>query len=165
MSLSDDLEQIAHQERELRFLRFNHETAWRLGSALRTLAAARSLPVVIELRRWEQPLFFTALPGTTPDNADWMRRKRNTVEKFARSSYAIGLELRAKGTDLTEKYTLPARDYAAHGGCFPLVVECAGMIGTVTVSGLPQREDHELVVEALCGELGKPHEELKLGPA
>ena len=94
-----------------------------------------------------------------------MRRKRNTVEKFARSSYAIGLELKAKNTDLTAKYALPARDFAAHGGCFPLVVEGAGMIGTVTVSGLPQREDHELVVEALCAELGKPHATLALGPA
>ena len=162
MSISDDLEQIARQERELVFARFDHATAWRLGSALRALAEERALPVVIEIRRFEQPLFFTALPGTTPDNADWVRRKVNTVTKFARSSYAIGLELKAKNTDLIEKYALPQRDYAAHGGCFPLRVEGAGMIGTVTVSGLPQREDHELVVEALCAELGKSYAELKL---
>ncbi len=162
MSTSNDLEQIARQERELVFARFDHQTAWRLGSALRGFGAERGLAVVIELRRFEQQLFFTALPGTTPDNADWVRRKVNTVTKFARASYAIGLELKAKNTDLPEKYALPARDYAAHGGCFPLRVEGAGMIGTVTVSGLPQREDHELVVEALCAQLGKAYAELKL---
>jgi len=34
----------------------------------------------------------------------------------------------------------------------------------VTVSGLPQRADHELVVEALCGILDRDYAELKLGP-
>ncbi len=165
MDRTDDLEQIARQERELVFPRFDHATAWRLGSALRALAEERALPVVVEIRRFEQQLFFAALLGTTPDNADWVRRKVNTVTKFARSSYAIGLELKAKNADLTEKYALPARDYAAHGGCVPLRVEGAGMIGTVTVSGLPQREDHELVVEALCAELGKSYADLKLQAA
>ncbi len=164
MSIAEDLAQVARQERELRFPRFDEELAWRLGSSLRALAAARVLPIVIDIRRWERRLFFTALPGTTPDNGDWVRRKINTVRHFSRSSYAIGLELKAKKSDLTEKYALPARDYAAHGGCFPFAVEGAGILGTITVSGLPQRDDHELVVEVLCAELGRDYGELQLGP-
>ncbi|WP_245392519.1 MULTISPECIES: heme-binding protein [Meiothermus] len=39
-----------------------------------------------------------------------------------------------------------------------------GCIGAITVSGLPQREDHELVVEVLAGYLGLPYEELALDP-
>jgi uncharacterized protein (UPF0303 family) len=59
---------------------------------------------------------------------------------------------------------LPISDYASHGGSFPLAVKGAGIVGSVTVSGLPQRADHELVVEALCALLGKDYASLKLGP-
>src|SRR5579883_2636195 len=39
--------------------------------------------------------------------------------------------------------------FAAHGGAFPVLVAGVGLVGTVAVSGLPQLEDHLLVVEAL----------------
>lgn len=155
----EDLAAIAAQERELHFSRFDEDTAWRLGSRLREMAASRKLGVAIDVRRFAQPLFYAALAGTSPDNAEWVRRKGNLVARFHRSSYAIGLEL---GASLFEKYGLPLGDYAAHGGSFPIRVHGAGVIGSVTVSGLPQRSDHELVVEALCGELGKDYAVLAL---
>jgi uncharacterized protein (UPF0303 family) len=39
--------------------------------------------------------------------------------------------------------------YAAHGGCVPLTIRDVGVVGTVTVSGLAQVQDHLLVVEAM----------------
>jgi uncharacterized protein (UPF0303 family) len=72
------------------------------------------------------------------------------------------LKLKAKNETLTEQQGLPLADYATHGGSFPLAVEGAGLVGSVTVSGLPQRADHELVVEALCGLLGRDYAELRL---
>ncbi len=136
MSIADDLEKIALQERTLQYVRFDHETAWRLGSALRAMSVARGHIVVIDVRRFGQQL----------------------------SSYAIGLALDQKQSNITEKYALPAADYVTHGGSFPIAVAGAGVIGAVTVSGLVQRADHELVVEALCAELGLSYEELKLAP-
>jgi uncharacterized protein (UPF0303 family) len=156
----DDLAAIAVQERELHFSRFDVDAAWRLGSRLHELAVSRKLVLAIDVRRFGQPLFYAALAGSTPDNAEWIRRKSNLVARFHRSSYAVGLDL---GASLFEKYGLPLADFAAHGGSFPIRVHGAGIIGCVTVSGLPQRADHELAVEALCAELGMDFTKLALG--
>jgi uncharacterized protein (UPF0303 family) len=162
MGLSEDLERVKLQERELELPQLDAHVAWGLGVRLRTMAEERGLAVVIDVRRFGQPLFYTALDGTTPDNGEWVRRKCNVVARFHRSSYAVGLSLKAKGETLSESQGLPLADYAAHGGSFPLVVEGAGVVGAVTVSGLPQRADHELVVEALCATLGRDYTELRL---
>jgi uncharacterized protein (UPF0303 family) len=163
MSISEDLARIALQEQELQFTSFDEESAWRLGSRLRSMAVARQFEIVIDVRRFGQPLFYTALAGTTPDNVDWVRRKSNVTARFLRSSYAIGLEMQEKKSNLFDRYGLAVSEYASHGGCFPLRVVQAGVIGSVTVSGLPQRSDHELAVEALCAELGRDYESLRLG--
>jgi len=161
----EDLVAIATQERELRFSRFDEDVAWKLGNCVRDLALAKKLEVVIDVRRFGQPLFYCALPGTTPDNPEWVRRKGNLVKRFHRSSYAIGLELKQSGSTLLEKYGLPDADYAPHGGAFPIHVMNAGVIGSLTVSGVPQRSDHELVVEGLCAHLGRDYAKLRLPPA
>jgi len=162
MLIEDDLARIALQEEQLQFPSFNEATAWSLGTRLRYLADNRGLSVVIDVRRFGQPLFYTALPGTSPDNVDWVRRKSNVTARFLCSSYSLGLTLQQKMSNITQEYGLPHCDYASHGGCFPISVESAGVIGSVTVSGLPQRADHELVVEALCGELGLDYQSLRL---
>ena len=163
MGLSENLEQVAVQERELHLPRLDADVAWELGTRLREMARERGLSVVIDVRRFGQPLFYAAMEGTTPDHPEWVRRKGNLVARFLRSSYSSGLTLQKKGETLADRGDLPAEDYAAHGGSFPLHVEGAGVVGSVTVSGLPQRVDHELVVEALCGMLGRDYGKLKLG--
>jgi len=155
---------IAKQEEELVFPEFDVDLAWKLGLRLRELAATRELPVAIDVRRFGQPIFYTAMRGSTPDNAEWVRRKGNVVARFYRSSYVVGLELKQTNSNLTDKFALPSADYASHGGSFPLKVARVGVIGSVTVSGLPQRADHELVIEALCGELGRDFQEFALPP-
>jgi uncharacterized protein (UPF0303 family) len=157
-----DLETITLQERELTLARFDLEIAWELGRRLRDLAASRNHPVAIEVRRFGQQLFYSALAGAVPDNAEWIRRKGNTVQRFHRSSYAIGLDLRRRNSNLTDRYALSGADYAPDGGSFPLFVTTAGVIGSVTVSGLAERQDHELVVEALCVQCGRDFRDLAL---
>jgi uncharacterized protein (UPF0303 family) len=66
----------------------------------------------------------------------------------------MGLYYRSRDTTLEEKSLLDPRKYAPHGGAFPLTIRGVGVVGTVTVSGLPQEEDHKLVVSVLqefCG--------------
>jgi uncharacterized protein (UPF0303 family) len=167
MALAEDLALIARQEAELRFPAFDHDTAWTLGLTLRDLALSRNQGIVVDVRRFGQPhqqLFYTALAGTTPDNQRWVQRKINVVARFHRPSYAIGLLLEQQGRQFAERYNLPDADYAAHGGCFPIHVTGAGIIGAVTVSGLAQREDHNLVVEALSLTLNMDPTPLRLAP-
>jgi uncharacterized protein (UPF0303 family) len=163
MGLSEDFERVALQERELQLLQMNEQTAWELGTRLRAMAEERGLSIVVDVRRFGQPLFYTALKGTTPDNVSWVTRKSNAVARFHRSSYGVGLLMKTKNDSL-EARGLPISEFASHGGSFPLAVKGAGIVGSVTVSGLAQRADHELVVEALCGMLGRDYSELKLGP-
>jgi len=162
MDIDRDLEIIARQESELQFPLFDVEAAWRLGCWLRATAVSRRFPIVIDVRRFGHPLFYSALAQTTPDNADWVRRKSNVVARFLKSSYAMGLTLKRDATNLTDRFGLSAADYASHGGGFPITVANAGVIGSVTVSGLPQRDDHEFVVEALCAELDRDYSALSL---
>jgi uncharacterized protein (UPF0303 family) len=162
MGLIEDLERVALQERELQLPRMDEQMAWELGTRLRSMAEERGLSIVVDVRRFGQPLFYTALKGTTPDNVAWVTRKSNVVARFHRSSYGVGLTMKMKNDSL-EARGLPINEFASHGGSFPLAVKGAGILGSVTVSGLPQRADHELVVEALCGILGRDYGELKLG--
>jgi uncharacterized protein (UPF0303 family) len=164
MGLTEDLERIALQERELQLPRLDAQIAWELGSGMRNLAVERGLAVVIDVRRFGQPLFYAALDGTNPDHPEWVRRKSNVVARFHSSSYIAGLKEKLKNQTLAETQGLSIADYATHGGSFPLAVTGAGVVGSATVSGLPQRADHELVVEALCAILGRNYADLKLSP-
>ena len=167
MSLQDDIAALVKQESTLTLSGFTPDTAWQLGTTLRDLAIARKVGLVIDVRRFGAPhqqLFYCALAGTTPDNQRWVARNINTVARFHKSSYHVGRLLELSGLTFGARYNLPEEDYAAHGGCFPLTVEGAGIVGAVTVSGLPQREDHNLVVEALCLLTGRDNATLRLPP-
>jgi uncharacterized protein (UPF0303 family) len=154
LTLDVDIARLALQEERLRFDRFDEADAWALGNLMRVRAVERKLPLVIDIRTAGRPLFYSALPGTTPENVDWVRRKINVVMRYHKSSYRVGRELLLKGTQLDESAGVARIDFAPNGGCFPLQVQGAGVIGTITVSGIPQREDHNFVVACLCEYLG-----------
>lgn len=165
MSIKKDLAKIAIQEERLQFQDFDADTAWKLGNRLKANAETRGVAVTIEIRVGKETIFFFAMQGAKPENADWARRKRNVVDMLWRSSYAVGLSLQEEQSSLEAKMGLPLRDYTAHGGSFPIRVVGVGTIGTVTVSGLPQRDDHAMLVEELAGMLGVPLSEVALPQA
>jgi uncharacterized protein (UPF0303 family) len=145
---------LEEQERRLVFTRFDNTDAWRLGSAMAAAATERNLPVTIDIRRGGQQLFHAALPGTTAENDSWIERKVNVVNRFAAASYLVGRRLAARGTALDEALGVEPRLFAAHGGAFPVRVKDVGVVGTVTVSGLPQADDHAFVTEMIGAFLG-----------
>jgi uncharacterized protein (UPF0303 family) len=140
---------LVDQERRLTLGRFTHEDAWALGTLLVEMARLRKAPVAIDIRRGAQQLFHFALPGSSADNDAWIDRKRRVVERYGESSFLVGSRHRMKGMTFEDSSRLDPDLYAAHGGSFPITVEGVGVVGSVTVSGLPQAEDHAMVVEAL----------------
>jgi len=150
--MSDDdptLDELLAQEDELRLSRFDHDDAWTLGCVLVEEARRRGSAVVVDIERGGQQLFHAALRGTVPDNDSWIRRKGNVVRRFGHSSLYVGRLCRDAGTTIEARYGVPTADFAAHGGAFPLLVRDVGPVGVVAVSGLPQLEDHALVVWGL----------------
>lgn len=152
-ALQESLAKVKQQEELLVFKSFDEHDAWKLGNQIRDRAEAAGQSVAIEIARGDAILFFTAMPGTTPSNHDWARRKRNLVNLLHQSSYNVSLQV-ALGTNVPALMGLDAREFAHHGGCFPIKVEGTGVVGTVTVSGLPQREDHKIVVEEISKYIG-----------
>jgi uncharacterized protein (UPF0303 family) len=143
--------ELEEQERKLVLASFSYEDAWRLGSLFVDVARQRQLPVVIDIRYGKQQLFHAALAGSCADNDSWVDRKRRVAEHYGHSSYLVRNRFLARGSSFEESSKLDGQDYAAHGGAFPLRVGSAGtgVVGTITVSGLPQEDDHALVVEVL----------------
>lgn len=149
------LEEVAAEEAELQLPGFTEDDAWALGSALVATARERGLPVAVDITRHGHQLFHAALPGSAPDNDRWIERKARVVDRFGHSSLYVRLLCERDGTTLEDKFLLDGREYAAHGGAFPILVRGVGPVGTVVVSGLPQVEDHRMVVAALREHLAR----------
>ena len=147
--MNEILDRLLQEEQQLQFSAFNEDTAWQIGGWLVEYAIKNELPVTIDIRRGEQQLFHASRPGTSADNDEWVKRKVRLGNRFGHSSFYLGQQLKCEGKRIEEKFLLPESEYAAHGGCFPVMLKGTGMVGTITVSGLAQEEDHKLVVQAI----------------
>ena len=153
MAIADDIALVKQQEMDLVLSRFDEDIAYALGSAIRERAIRENLSLVVDLRSWDRQMFFSATAGTTPDNAEWVRRKINSVRRYQRASYRLVLE-RGEIVFPPQAGADPA-DFVIAGGGFPIRVTGAGIIGCLTISGLPGRDDHGVAVAALCDHLGR----------
>jgi len=153
--MEDILKQLLQEEEELQFVSFNEETAWQIGSQMVERCTQAGLPVTIDITMGARQLFHASLKGASVDNDEWVKRKVRLVYRFGHSSFYIGQQLKSKGKSIEQSYLLSESEYAPHGGCFPVIVKGTGMVGTITISGLPQEEDHKLVVESIRSFLAK----------
>lgn len=150
----DLLQVIETQEKLLQFEKFSNEMAWDIGIMLVEKAKREHKAVTIDINRNGQQLFHYALEGTTADFDGWIQRKMKVVNRFAHSTHYMSLQLEQKNTTMEEGFLLDSREYAAHGGSFPITIKNTGVIGTITVSGLTSAEDHQLVVDVISEYLG-----------
>lgn len=134
---------------ELQFDRFGFEDAWAIGCDLVSAGKDANLAIAVDITVNGQVLFHAALPGSSPDNDQWILRKNRIVARFHKSSFYIANRLKREDGMLDAKYGLSLADFAPFGGAVPVRIRHVGVVGTITVSGLPDREDHALVVKAV----------------
>ncbi len=161
MSLENDIALLKRQEERLRFSVVDEAAAFDLGSRMRQRAESAKLPLVIDIRLGIRQLFYTVLPGSTAENQDWVRRKVNTVYRFDACSYRVTLEYRLSGKAFDQTRGMPPLDYANAGGGFPIRLS-GQVVGAVTVSGLPQRQDHAFVAQSLAEYFGVAYTDIAL---
>ncbi|MBB5752429.1 heme-degrading domain-containing protein [Prosthecomicrobium pneumaticum] len=148
------LAELLAQEERLVFERFDNDTAIALGEALVARGRREKLAITVDICRGEQQIYHCALAGTVADNDHWVARKNAVVRRFGHSSYYMGVKARVRGVDLSDSHYVDPRAFSAHGGAFPIIVRHVGLVGTATVSGLPQADDHALVVAVIEEFLG-----------
>ena len=154
MSHKRDIEKIIHQEKALVFPSFHEKDALDIG-----LSIVRSLEVegksgLIDVTLWDRQVFAYSMHGAMADNADWVRRKNNVVKRFQVSSYRKALEMLDAGKEFGASRGTDPMEYAAAGGAFPIRLKDGPIIGAITLSGLPMRDDHQFVVDAIATHLG-----------
>jgi uncharacterized protein (UPF0303 family) len=151
--MPDLIEVIKQQERELVFESFANEDARRIGNAIieSIINRGKSVAVEITVNGWQ--VFKFSMDGTTPENDRWMKRKRHMLEYMNKSTLLIQKLRESKGRDLSDIFLDPM-EYTVSGGAFPINLR-GRLIGSIIVSGLPDVEDHQTVVDALSAFLGK----------
>jgi uncharacterized protein (UPF0303 family) len=141
--------ELEAQEAELRFPSFSNTQAIALGAAIAEKARSRGQGITVDIHRAGQQIFHCALDGTSADNDQWALRKGRVAERFGHSSFLVGVRLQLAGVGIEEKHFVDPLEFSAHGGAFPVYIEGTGLVGSIVVSGLPQEEDHALVVECI----------------
>lgn len=142
-----DVSELEQQLRELRFSTLTHEDALALGMDLASRAEERQWPLAVSVFLGDQHVFRYACPGTSAENDDWIERKRKTVYRFQEPSFLVGQRFISEGKDFFVETGL-SDEFAAHGGGFPLFLGDT-FAGAVIASGVPQQDDHAIVIEAL----------------
>jgi len=152
------MENCLNEEARLILPHFSSKDAFLIGSKVAEKAIAENLPIAIDIYAYGKTLFHFNSDLATPDNDNWLRRKRNTVLHFQHSSKYLFLKVKGDQDQIETKYGLSKLDHARIHGGFPLRVKDAGMIGTICVSGLKPEEDHDLIIDTLHAYYNIPKE-------
>ena len=140
---------LMKQEEEFSFSSFNNDDAIALGQEMLKIATSQKAPVIVQVRIGQQIIFHAALTGSSTENDWWINRKARVVEKFNHSSMYVRVSFEEKNQTFEEHSGLDNEFYAAHGGGFPIIVTGQGVVGVALVSGLPQVEDHKMIIQGL----------------
>ena len=139
---------IAGQEETLRFGSVSENDLQAIGRDAASRIRAMGRTGIVEVNINGLTVYMESINANT-DNMEWVRRKRNLASRFWRSSLHTALEYRKTGKTL-EGRGMDWRDYALSGGSFPILLESGIPVGTITVSGMTEWEDHQTAADAIA---------------
>ncbi|OJJ50087.1 hypothetical protein ASPZODRAFT_164101 [Penicilliopsis zonata CBS 506.65] len=152
---------IADCEKRLRFPEFNAEIAYRLGEFLRARFVRLHDPsqaLYIQIRSFPArpgcPFVLFAAVAGNPDRlgagiAYQIEGKARVVEHHGGSTYGAKAFAAMMGWP-TEKMGLFQQEHVVNGGGFPIrLTNCSTPVGALVVSGLPDVQDHQFIVDSL----------------
>lgn len=143
-------EKIEDQEKRLRFVKFDNEDAWRLGSILVEEAKKQDVSIAIDILINGYQVFRYGARGTNHYNEIWLSRKIRSVYTMQVSSLKLYYMMLIGKEDIYQGGYLDPAQFAAVGGGFPIYVNGVGCIGVLAVSGLTHHQDHDMAVQGLC---------------
>ena len=130
-----------------------------IGDIAHQLGRDRALAITVEVQLGKWPVFHVALPGTKPENDNWIARKARVVHATGNSTMHERVFAEENSFDWYLKNNLSEESHAIHGGGLPLNVNGIGLAGVLLISGLPQVEDHLLGVEVIAEFLARKGEQ------
>ncbi|MFI3283637.1 MAG: heme-binding protein [Erysipelotrichaceae bacterium] len=140
--------EILAEEQTYRFETFNAEIALKIGNYIANKAIKHNMRIGVDIYVNGRTLFHFLSDQCSPDNDQWLKRKKNMVLYFQHSTKFMVEKLKGNSSLLSTKYGLKEQEYALIEGGFPIITEF-GVIGAICVSGLLPEEDHQMVIEAI----------------
>ena len=141
------LEIIEKQEELLCFNKFDNRDALKLGVMIAEKVKESERPVAIKIYLEKILVFQYTMKGKEISHYSWAERKNQMVSATGHSSMYVMLqnEHLGKWTEFEDDET---KAFACGG--FPIKLKSGVIIGTVSISGLVDPKDHEVIVSALA---------------
>jgi len=150
---------LLKEEKILKLSSLTNTDAIEIGEIATTLGNQRKVPIAIQVRIGDWIVFHASLEGSKPENDRWINRKVAVVMLKKHSTMYERVSAEERGVDWHKENNVQDETHAIHGGALPLITD-EGFRGILSISGLPQVEDHLFAVEVLTEFLARKGEEL-----
>ena len=150
---------LLKEEKILKLSSLTNTDAIEIGEIATTLGNQRKVPIAIQVRIGDWIVFHASLEGSKPENDRWINRKVAVVMLKQHSTMYERVSAEERGVDWHKENLLQDETHAIHGGALPLITD-EGFRGILSISGLPQVEDHLFAVEVLTEFLARKGEEI-----
>lgn len=130
------------------FSSFTNDDAVDLGLTAVEVISEWELNLAVDIMVGDDLVFRAKLGESGPDNDPWLAGKARVARMFGEPSLLVKLRHETDGGNFTDRTDVDHETHKAHGGSIPIFVS-GTVVGTITMSGEPDRIDHEAAAEAI----------------